>query len=209
MPFRVPCDGGLNRGITCRHAAWTAGWLSGPESPGYHPGLLGPRASSTQKAPGGSRGTPGCMPFRVPCDGGLNRGITCRHAAWTAVWLSGPESPGCHPGLLGPRASSTQKAPGGSRGTRRSEAAAPEAAATVARRCDRPAVRRTLGVRRDGPSLRGPWMAPQAYSQSSKRTSRISNFIVPAGTSIDTFSPTFFPSRPWASGLATLIRPAS
>jgi hypothetical protein len=35
------------------------------------------------------------------------------------------------------------------------------AAATVARRCDRLAVRRTLGVRRDGPRLSGPWMARQ------------------------------------------------
>ena len=46
-------------------------------------------------------------------------------------------------------------------------------------------------------------------NQSSNRTSRISNFIVPAGTSIETFSPTLRPRSPCASGLATLIRPAS
>ena len=46
-------------------------------------------------------------------------------------------------------------------GSRQSEPAAACAAATVARRCDRPAVRRTLGVRRDGPRLSGPWMARQ------------------------------------------------
>jgi hypothetical protein len=45
--------------------AWMAGRFSYPESPGFHPGLLGP-----QKAPGGSRGTPGCMPSRVPCAAG-------------------------------------------------------------------------------------------------------------------------------------------
>ena len=48
--------------------AWTAGWFSHPESPGFHPGLLGP-----QKAPGGSRGTPGCMPSRVPWAVGSTR----------------------------------------------------------------------------------------------------------------------------------------
>jgi len=92
--------------MTCRRAAWMAGWFSCPESPGFHPGLFGthekalagalmvrvvqlcvridvratatksPRrrycwcvcsslafglthARPTQKAPGGSRGTPG------------------------------------------------------------------------------------------------------------------------------------------------------
>jgi hypothetical protein len=44
---------------------------------------------------------------------------------------------------------------------RRAAAGRSPAAATVARRCDRPAVRRTLGVRRDGPRLSGPWMARQ------------------------------------------------
>jgi len=41
MPSQVPCDGGLNREIVGRHPAWMAGWFSCPESPGFHPGLLG------------------------------------------------------------------------------------------------------------------------------------------------------------------------
>jgi hypothetical protein len=61
------------------------------------------RASLPQKAPGGSRGTPGRMRSRVPCDVGLNRDIACRHPAWTAGWFSHPVSPGSRPGLLGPR----------------------------------------------------------------------------------------------------------
>jgi len=55
----------------------------------------------TQKAPGGSRGTPGHAPVRLPCDAGSSRGSACRRAAWMAGWFSGPESPGFHPGLLG------------------------------------------------------------------------------------------------------------
>jgi hypothetical protein len=35
-------------------------------------------------------------------------------------------------------------------------------AATVARRCDRPPGWSHLGCDHAGPSLRGPWMAPQA-----------------------------------------------
>jgi len=31
---------GLNRELGRRHPAWMAGWLSCPESPGFHPGLL-------------------------------------------------------------------------------------------------------------------------------------------------------------------------
>ncbi len=69
--------------------------------PGFHPGLLGPRAPFTQKAPGGSRGTPGRIPSRLPCEAGSNREIACRHPAWTAGWFSCPDSPGFHPGLLG------------------------------------------------------------------------------------------------------------
>ena len=40
-PVRLPCDAGSSRGSACRRAAWMAGWFSGPESPGFHPGLLG------------------------------------------------------------------------------------------------------------------------------------------------------------------------
>jgi len=46
MPSRLPCEAGSNREIVCRHPAWTAGWFSCPESPGFHPGLLG-RATRT------------------------------------------------------------------------------------------------------------------------------------------------------------------
>jgi hypothetical protein len=59
------------------------------------------RARTAQKAPGGSRGTPGRMRARVPCIAGLKRGVTCGREAWMAVWCSCPESPGFHPGLLG------------------------------------------------------------------------------------------------------------
>jgi hypothetical protein len=107
MPSRVPCDAGLNRDIACRHPAWTAGWFSHPVSPGFHPGLFGTRVAP-QKAPGGSRGTPGRISSRVPCDVGLNRDIACRHPAWTAGWFSHPVSPGFHPGLLGTRVASTK-----------------------------------------------------------------------------------------------------
>ena len=107
MPSRVPCATGSNRQRMRGRAAWMAGRFSYPESPGFHPGLLG-----AQKAPGGSRGTPGCMPSRVPCATGSNRRSVRGPAAWMAGWFSYPESPGFHPGLLG-----AQKAPGGSRGT--------------------------------------------------------------------------------------------
>ena len=53
-----------------------------------------------KKPPGGSRGTPGRMPSRVPCDVSLNRRIACLRVAWTAGWFSYPVSPGFHPGLF-------------------------------------------------------------------------------------------------------------
>jgi hypothetical protein len=63
--------------------------------------LSASHARTAQEAPGGSRGTPGRISSRVPCDVGLNREIVCRRLAWMAVWFSCPESPGFHPGLLG------------------------------------------------------------------------------------------------------------
>jgi len=73
-----------------------------PGVPGLPPGASRTtRAIDTQKAPGGSRGTPGGMPSQVPCDMSLNREMACRHPAWMASWFSCPVSPGCHPGLLG------------------------------------------------------------------------------------------------------------
>src|SRR5579875_453481 len=66
------------------------------------------RASLPQKAPGGSRGTPGRMPSRVPCDVGLNRKLACRHAAWMPGWVTHPESPGYDAGLLETRVASTK-----------------------------------------------------------------------------------------------------
>ena len=72
--------------------------LGGPPPAHSRPGP--PGLAPPQKAPGGSRGTPGRMPSQVPCEVGLNREIECRHPAWTAGWLSCPESPGFHPGLL-------------------------------------------------------------------------------------------------------------
>ena len=54
-----------------------------------------------QEAPGGSRGTPGCLPSPVPCCAGLNLEIACRDPAWMAGWFSCPESPGFHQGLFG------------------------------------------------------------------------------------------------------------
>jgi len=158
-PSRVPCEADSNRGITCRRAAWMAGWFSYPVSPGFHPGLLGCdrptksprqepgdsgsrafpcamrsgfepgnhvpscsmdrgevfipgvpgfppgascRATLTQKAPGGSRGTPGRAPSRVPCETGSHCGNASSRTAWIAGWLSCPVSPGFHPGLVEP-----------------------------------------------------------------------------------------------------------
>ena len=72
--------------------------LGGPPPARRQPGP--PGLALTQKAPGGSRGTPGCIPSRLPCEAGSNREIACRHPAWTAGWFSCPESPGFHPGLL-------------------------------------------------------------------------------------------------------------
>jgi hypothetical protein len=68
-------------------------------SKGFHPGLLA-RTPFPQKAPGGSRGTPGGMTSRLPCVSGLNRGINGRRVAWITGRLSYPVSPGFHPGLL-------------------------------------------------------------------------------------------------------------
>jgi len=67
--------------------------------PGFPPGAFW-NARLPQKAPGGSRGTPGRMHSRVPCCAGLNRDIACRHPAWTAGWFAHPVSPGFHPGLF-------------------------------------------------------------------------------------------------------------
>jgi len=83
-PRREPGDSGSHRfpramrcgfapGITCRHPAWIPRWFSCPVSPGFRPGLLGPRAPCPQKAPGGSRGTPGRIASRVPCAVGSHR----------------------------------------------------------------------------------------------------------------------------------------
>jgi len=72
-----------------------------PGVPGFPPGASC-RAPHPQKAPGGSRGTPGRMPSPVPCEADSNRGNASSRTAWMAGWLSCPESPGFHPGLLGP-----------------------------------------------------------------------------------------------------------
>ena len=61
-------------------------------------GFLGPCAPLPQTAPGGSRGTPGCMPSQVPCGVSVNRGIAGRHAAWTARAVFTPGVPGFPPG---------------------------------------------------------------------------------------------------------------
>jgi len=80
MRSHVPCAAGLHRDIACRHPAWTAGWFSHPESPGYHPGLLGTRVASTKS------------PRREPGDSGSNaipRAMRCRFAPGTHTQSSG------------------------------------------------------------------------------------------------------------------------
>jgi hypothetical protein len=91
---------GAGEDVSREPAASCRSSLGGPPPACRQPGP--PGLALPQKAPGGSRGTPGRMPSRVPCDVGLNREITLSDAAWTAGWFSHPESPGCHPGLLGP-----------------------------------------------------------------------------------------------------------
>ena len=93
-PRREPGeDGSREPAASCRSS------LGGPPPARSQPGP--PGLAHTQNAPGGSRGTPGGPPSRVPCDVGLNRSITYRRAAWMTGWFSCPESPGCHPGLVG------------------------------------------------------------------------------------------------------------
>jgi hypothetical protein len=70
-----------------------------PGVPGFPPGASC-RATVPQKAPGGSRGTPGRMPAPVPCATGSHRGNASSRTAWMAGWFSNPVSPGFHPGLL-------------------------------------------------------------------------------------------------------------
>ena len=90
---------GAGEDVSREPAASCRSSLGGPPPACRQPGP--PGLALPQKAPGGSRGTPGRMPSRVPCDVGLNRDIACRHPAWTAGWFSCPVSPGFHPGLLG------------------------------------------------------------------------------------------------------------
>jgi len=47
-----------------------------PAAAAFQPGPWGHAVN--QKAPGGSRGTPGHSPPRSPCAAALHRGITCR-----------------------------------------------------------------------------------------------------------------------------------
>ena len=56
---------------------------------------------------------------------------------------------------------------------------------------------------------RGYGKPPAGRTHPSKRISRISNFSVPCGTTISTRSPTFLPTKPWASGLVMRILPVS
>jgi len=80
--------------------------VSRPQSDHPCHGHNGPPVSRPPKAPGGSRGTPGRIPSRVPCAPGSKHQMLTKPAAWTTGWLSSPESPGCHPGLLGTHVSS-------------------------------------------------------------------------------------------------------
>ena len=62
IPSRLLCDEGSHKWIGGCPAAWTVGWFSSPESPGFRPGLLGPARSRrprrvhAQLAPLGSPG---------------------------------------------------------------------------------------------------------------------------------------------------------
>ena len=87
--------------------------LGGPPPACRQPGP--PGLALPQKAPGGSRGTPGCMPSRVPCDVGLNRKLRAviRHGRRGGFHTRCPRV--STRGFL-ERVSLPQKAPGGSRG---------------------------------------------------------------------------------------------
>jgi len=98
FPGAMRC--GFEPGNCVRSSGMDCGVVFIPGVPGFPPGAFLERVSLPQKAPGRSRGTPGGMPSRVPCDVGLNRAIACGHPAWTAGWCSYPVSPGFHPGLF-------------------------------------------------------------------------------------------------------------
>jgi hypothetical protein len=129
-------------------SAWRAGSGRRPVSPGLRRGIGwcgADRRSETaatvrRRSPGGATARPSGEPlaFAATAHG-------CRGHGWAGF-----------------RAGASLRACFGLRSARRSRASGRRsAAATVARRCDRAAVRRTLGVRRDGPRLSGPWMARQ------------------------------------------------
>ena len=108
----MPGDEGLSRGIACRRAAWKVGWLLCPESPGCHPGLFGPHASTAHKKPPAGAGglrvacRPGChaMPIRT--------GKSCpvvRHGRWGGFHARSPRV--ATRGFLGPTRQRHTKSP--------------------------------------------------------------------------------------------------
>jgi hypothetical protein len=83
-------------------AAWQAGWLLLPQSPGSRPGLLCGRAQIKDRDPVRHGHLHHTSPLARA--GGLRRGVPIRQsqaqAAWQAGWQLLPQSPGSRPGLL-------------------------------------------------------------------------------------------------------------
>jgi len=132
MPSRVPCDAGSKLVRRPLRTVVLHGRRDGFRTRSPRVSTRGFPTRRPQKAPGGSRGTPGGMPSRVPCDAGSKLVSPCSRAAWTAGWFSGsklvspcsraawtagwfsyPESPGFHPGLPdAPSTKSPRRKPG-------------------------------------------------------------------------------------------------
>ena len=83
--------------ISCTHER---AYILAAASWGANPGA--------QKAPGGSRGTPGRTRARVPCMWAPINESPRSSPAWMVGWFSCPVSPGFHPGLLGQRVTPTR-----------------------------------------------------------------------------------------------------
>jgi len=93
---RVPCIASSKRGVTCGREAWMAGRCLCPESPGFHPGLLGTLTGPSALERRSPADVPGCWEaaaFVCSCDfSGFAFGLTC---------ANGTKSPRREPGDTG------------------------------------------------------------------------------------------------------------
>ncbi len=116
-PSSVPCDTGSNQGNGVPSSGMDGGIVFSPGVPGLPPGASTFSTPLPQKAPGGSRGTPGRTPSSVPCDTGSNQGNGVPSSGMDGGIVFSPGVPGLPPGASTFSTPLPQKAPGGSRGT--------------------------------------------------------------------------------------------